>query len=156
MSDDGNPGAFNVFKHCGKIVGILCLFLDVLKGFLPVLLASNLLEYNNLLFSFVVFSPVLGHAIGMFNHFHGGKGIAVSFGVMFGLLPITWIPLVILIVLYILFSTVIKVNPNRKRSIVVYIFFGVISCIALVLRNLIYLAIGCFTISVITIYKHLR
>lgn len=38
LSDDKNPGASNVFKICGIPMGILCLFLDMAKGFLPVFL----------------------------------------------------------------------------------------------------------------------
>ena len=41
-SVDNNPGAFNAFKHSGKKIGTLCLALDLLKGFVPVLLASLL------------------------------------------------------------------------------------------------------------------
>ena len=40
ISVDNNPGTFNAFKHCGKKIGLLCLLLDVLKGFVPVLLAT--------------------------------------------------------------------------------------------------------------------
>ena len=59
ISDDHNPGAFNVFRHCGKKVGIVCLLLDVLKGFVPVLLASMLMETNGALFTLVMIMPVL-------------------------------------------------------------------------------------------------
>jgi len=51
LSDDGNPGAFNVFKHCGAKVGCLCLFLDALKGFAPVLCAGFILNTESYLFS---------------------------------------------------------------------------------------------------------
>ena len=44
LSDDGNPGAFNVFRHCGAGVGCLCLALDVLKGL--VLLAALYIAFS--------------------------------------------------------------------------------------------------------------
>ena len=41
-SDDHNPGAANVFCLCGVPLGVLCLLLDLLKGFVPVFLAKGL------------------------------------------------------------------------------------------------------------------
>ena len=38
----GNPGATNVFRVVGKPAGALTLLIDLLKGFLPVLAASEL------------------------------------------------------------------------------------------------------------------
>ena len=40
----GNVGATNVFRVVGRGFGISCLLLDFLKGFLPVVLATNLLR----------------------------------------------------------------------------------------------------------------
>ena len=156
ISDDHNPGAFNVIKHCGKGVGILCLLLDVLKGFIPVLLASLFMDTTCWAFALVMAAPVLGHAVGMFNRFHGGKCIAVSFGVMFGILPATWIGIVVLAALYILFSTAIKINPNSKRSVIVYSLFGAIGCVLCAVYGMPSVAFGCLTVAVIAIVKHLK
>lgn len=38
----GNIGSTNVFRTLGKKSGIICLILDLLKGFLPVFLTINL------------------------------------------------------------------------------------------------------------------
>ena len=156
VSDDHNPGAFNAIKHCGKKIGVLCLLLDVLKGFLPVLFASIFLGADSFLFSLVMVAPVLGHAVGLFNRFHGGKCIAVSFGVMLGILPITWIGIVILAALYIFFSTVAKISPNSKRSIVVYSLFGAAANIVLLICGMPSVAVGCFVIAVIAVVKHMK
>ena len=156
ISDDGNPGAFNAIKHCGKKVVILCLLFDLLKGFVPVFLASMLMDKNGALFTLVMIMPVLGHAVGLFNRFHGGKCIAVSFGVMFGILPVSWIGIVALAALYILFSTAIKVKPNRLRSIIVYALFGAVTSIVFCLVGLESVAAGCGLIAVIAIVKHLK
>ncbi|MDE7181807.1 MAG: glycerol-3-phosphate acyltransferase [Clostridia bacterium] len=155
ISVDNNPGAFNVFKHCGKKVGIPCLLLDVLKGFIPVLLASLLMDANSIAFSFVMVAPALGHAIGLFNHFHGGKCIAVSFGIMFGLIPVTWIGIVALAALYILFSTAIKIKNSAKRSVVVYGLFMLITCTVLGVIGLTYAAIGCGLVAIMPIVRFL-
>lgn len=154
ISDDRNPGAFNAFKHFGKGVGSLCLALDLLKGFLPVFLACMLLERDNALLSFVMIAPVLGHAVGMFNRFRGGKCIATSFGVMLGILPVSWIPLALLATLYILFSTLIKINPNKLRSIITFAIYGVASTVLCCIFGTYNVGFGCLIIAIIAIIKH--
>ena len=106
LSDDGNPGAANVFSTCGIVLGMLCLLLDMGKGFAPVLLAQHLVDIHSMRFSAVLIAPVLGHALAPLNHFRGGKCIATAFGVTLALLPTTCIVLV-LAGLYIAFSTVL-------------------------------------------------
>lgn len=155
ISVDNNPGAFNVFKHCGKKIGIPCLLLDVLKGIIPVLLASLLMDTHSIAFSFVLVAPALGHAVGLFNQFHGGKCIAVSFGIMLGLLPVTYKPLVTLIALYVLFSTVIKIKNAAIRSIIVYVVFAVVICTVLGMSGNIYAAVGCGLLALLPIVKFL-
>ena len=155
VSEDHNPGATNVFVNCGTGLGILCLILDLLKGFLPILLASIFLDRSNLLFGIVLAAPVLGHAIAPFHHFHGGKCIATSFGEMLALLPFQKIGL-LLAALYIIFSTVIKIQPNRVRSLVVYGLFGLISAIVLTHSGEDSIALGCVLISLTAIIKHSR
>ncbi|MGN0804602.1 MAG: glycerol-3-phosphate acyltransferase [Candidatus Coproplasma sp.] len=155
ISDDSNPGAFNCFKHFGKGIGALCLTLDILKGFLPVFLACIFLDKDSGLLSLVMIAPVLGHAVGMFNRFHGGKCIATSFGVMLGILPVTWIGLALLAVLYILFSTLIKINPNRLRSIITFAVYGIACAVILSVLSMFNVAVGCLTIAIIAIVKHI-
>lgn len=154
LSDDGNPGAFNVFKHCGAKVGCLCLFLDALKGFAPVLCAGFLLNTQSYLFSFVIFAPVLGHAAGVFNRFRGGKCIAVSFGVMFGLISVTYWGIILLAALYIIFS-LIKLSSNRIRSIIVYSLFLIFTAVIMNIFGFHAAAVGCGLVSLTAIVKHL-
>lgn len=156
MSDDNNPGAFNAFAHCGKKIGLFCLLADVLKGFIPVFVSCFFVNVSSMLFSLVMVSPVLGHAFGAFNRFRGGKCIAVSFGVAFGVLPVTRVGLTVLAVLYVLFSTVAKINPNRIRSIVVYCLFAVISCTVCAVIGKASAAVGCVNVALIVIAKHLK
>lgn len=153
ISVDNNPGAFNVFKHCGKKVGIPCLLLDVLKGFVPVLLASLLMNTACFAFSLVTVAPALGHAVGLFNRLRGGKCIAASFGIAFGLIPVTWIPIVTLAALYILFSTVVRIRNAGKRSVTVYALFALIVCTALGIMKLPYAAAGCGLVALLPIIK---
>lgn len=156
MSDDGNPGAFNAFRHCGKKVGALCLTMDILKGLIPVLAASILFGGDNCLFAFVMLAPVLGHAVGIFNRFHGGKCIAVSFGVMLGILPVSWIGFAVLAALYVFFSAVAKISPNSLRSVIVYALYAVVTCVALVLVGKLSVALGCVSVAAVTVVKHMK
>lgn len=145
-----------MFRHCGKRVGMLCLLLDVLKGFIPVFLASLFMKTDGVLFTLVMIAPVLGHAAGVFNRFHGGKCIAVSFGVMFGILPVTWIGIAVLAGLYVLFSAVTIIRSNRVRSIIVYTLYGLITGVVLGFGGFASVAAGCAVIALIAVIKHLK
>ena len=155
LSDDGNPGCTNVFIHCGPMWGVLCLSLDMLKAFLPVCIGYYLLGTESLLFALVMAAPVLGHALAPFNHFHGGKCIASAFGTLLALFPVTHIVL-LLAALYIVFSTVLKIQPNRIRSLAVFGLFGLIALISLMHSSQYSVAIGCLLLSLVTIWRHSR
>lgn len=154
-SDDRNPGAANAFTTCGVAIGLLCLLLDMLKGFLPVLLGRMFLNTNDLLFALVIVAPVLGHAIAPLNRFHGGKCIATSFGVTIALMP-GCLAAPILALLYILFSTLIRVKPHRRRSIVTFGLFALLTSPPLLYAGKTAYAIACAAIAMTAIYKHHR
>lgn len=153
MKGDGTPGAFNVFTNCGAAMGLLCLFLDAAKGFVPVLLA-NLLDNHSWFFAAVIAAPTLGHAVGLFNGMKGGKCIATIFGSMLALVPTTFV-FALLATLYILFSTAIKIRSHTKRSVVTFILFGIASTMLLCYRGFPNIAAGCLTVSLLAILKHL-
>lgn len=152
LTEEGNPGAAGVFSVCGPVLGVICLLLDMFKGFLPVFLGTLFLDTSNMLFAAVIAAPVLGHATGVFNHFHGGKCIAASFGVAIGLLPVTWVGW-ILAAVYILFSVFVKIKPHRRRSVFTFIIFGALSCIILIISKQYSVAIGYLALSVIALVR---
>ncbi len=82
----GNPGATNVLRIGGKKAAIITLTGDVLKGFIPVLIAS-FLPISAISVSFVLFAAFLGHLYPLFFRFQGGKGVATAFG---GLMALSW------------------------------------------------------------------
>lgn len=122
-SDDHNPGTFNAFALAGTQVGILVIALELLKGFLPIWLASHILDTRRWMFAFVLCAPVAGHAFPLFYPKRGGKAIAVSFGVLLGLLP-RYRPVLLLIFFYLLFSFLIVVKPHLYRSILTFTLFS--------------------------------
>ena len=150
LADDENPGTYNAFVFGGFWCGILTLLADMGKGYLPVMLYRQRYGMENLIFAFVMAAPVLGHAFSVFHGRKGGKGIAVSFGVLLALIPI-WKPVLLLIFFYILFSIVFKIGSHRRRSIVT---FGCFSIGCLVLVTIPAIILGCVMISCIVIYKH--
>lgn len=75
----GNPGATNVLRLGGKNAAALTLAGDVLKGFIPVLLAHLLGGSPTILASTAV-ATVVGHMYPVFFQFKGGKGVATTFG----------------------------------------------------------------------------
>jgi glycerol-3-phosphate acyltransferase PlsY len=77
----GNIGATNVMRAGGKGLGIATLFLDALKGFLPVFLAKQAgLAPDDL--AFVALAAVAGHVFTPWLRFRGGKGVATALGVV--------------------------------------------------------------------------
>ncbi len=155
LSDDLNPGAYNAFKYSGKRIGTVCLLLDFFKGFIPVFLVILFMDYKNVLFLLVMIAPVLGHSFGVFNHFHGGKCITTSFGVLAAIARINFWPLIFLASLYVFFSLIIKIESNKTKSIIVYSSL-IIFVAAMLANNFNYYAIGVIVISIIVIIKHIN
>lgn len=154
LSRDKNPGASNVFAHCGVPMGLLCLALDMAKGFIPVFFASRTTDVQRLLFAGVMIAPVLGHALSIFDDSHGGKCIATIFGVLIALLPRTRAGL-LLAALYILFAGVLRIKPNRKCSLITFTLFGIVSGLLLMRHGKPSIAVGCIVMALLAVFKHL-
>lgn len=131
----GNIGTTNVFRTLGKGPGILCLILDILKGFLPVVLAINLLQFgerepaihlpflNDLrttlpasqqLFVQIIhvvtaLFAILGHNYSPWLRFKGGKGIATSAGVLIALMPAAVVFLILIFAIVFLTTRYVSV-----------------------------------------------
>jgi glycerol-3-phosphate acyltransferase PlsY len=82
---DGNPGSVNVFRAGGQKLGFVAVVLDIVKGVPFVFLAHAWLKLPDLSVIIVAISAVLGHAFSPFLRGHGGKAVAISFGVLLGL-----------------------------------------------------------------------
>ena len=78
---DGNPGAFNLWHAAGYRLGLFAIFLEFMKGYLPLLILIHGDYISDWNVAPVAIAPVLGHAFSPFLGFKGGKTIAVSFGV---------------------------------------------------------------------------
>jgi glycerol-3-phosphate acyltransferase PlsY len=78
----GNIGATNVLRVGGKKLAAVTLFLDALKGLVPVVIAKHIhMDYAVL----AAFGAFLGHLFPVWLKFRGGKGVATGIGVLLGL-----------------------------------------------------------------------
>jgi glycerol-3-phosphate acyltransferase PlsY len=87
VEGSGNTGATNALRVLGKEVGILVMVLDIGKGTLAVVIASQLGGTGTEVLAAT--AAVLGHAFPVFLRFRGGKAVATGAGAMLGLAPIT-------------------------------------------------------------------
>ncbi|MEW6008042.1 MAG: glycerol-3-phosphate 1-O-acyltransferase PlsY [Candidatus Omnitrophota bacterium] len=85
----GNVGATNAFRVLGKPMGISVLIFDIFKGFFVTTYLTSFVKPLNIsqgaLSLILGLTAIAGHNWTVFLKFKGGKGIATSLGVLFGL-----------------------------------------------------------------------
>ncbi len=119
-SADKNPGVSNAYTYGGFWCGTLTLIFEVAKGALPVLFLRNVPGFLSWGFPLLVAAPVVGHILPVFYGFRGGKGIAVTFGSLAGLLPY-FRPLLLLAAAFIFFSVCVRIFPHYYRTVASYL-----------------------------------
>ncbi len=98
----GNIGATNVLRTGNKKVAALTLLLDAIKGTIPALLMGWL--YGPQAAGLAGLAAFFGHLFPMWLGFKGGKGVATTIGVLFGLFwPLGLIFIAVWIVMAVLF-----------------------------------------------------
>jgi glycerol-3-phosphate acyltransferase PlsY len=108
----GNLGATNAIRVLGKKTGLLVYIADTLKGFLPVALLPQFLDTSrpDMWAIAIGVAAIIGHVKPVFLMGQGGgKGVATTGGVFFGL---AWLPTLIAFL-----SFVLAVLITRKVSI---------------------------------------
>jgi len=138
QSGSGNIGATNVLRTGGKLLGLLTLILDGLKGYIAVLVTMK--YYQDYIFLSALLS-FLGHLFPIWLKFKGGKGVATYLGILFAfniLLPLVFIVSWLVIVFISKFSSlaslvstfiVLIVNIFLKgldQSVILFLFFVLI------------------------------
>ena len=84
----GNVGATNVLRTGNKLLAIIVLSLDILKGLIPYLIMHIYFNELSLLNKiFLCHFAVIGHIYPIWLKFKGGKGVATYIGFLFGLNP---------------------------------------------------------------------
>lgn len=74
----GNAGTTNTIRVLGLTPGLICLAIDILKGFIAVTIGYNMGEAYGSMTAFAC--VVLGHCFPALWGFKGGKGVACAFG----------------------------------------------------------------------------
>ena len=78
----GNIGATNVLRTGNKFLAALTLVLDILKGYIPVLITQ---QYFPGLIQLACLLAFLGHVFPIWLKFKGGKGVATYLGILLAL-----------------------------------------------------------------------
>ena len=149
---DQNPGTANAFQYGGFWCGILTLIGDLAKGWIPVYLYIAGISDTALMkqgLALVLAAPVFGHIFPLFYGFQGGKGIAVTFGCLLGLLP-EWKPAVLLAAFFIFFSLVLRITPHFYRTIIAYV--TTLICLVVFFHNWA-VSLGFLLITVMVCYR---
>jgi len=79
----GNAGTTNALRVMGKKAGVITLIVDILKGFIAVLLGYIIAGGTAGMFCAV--AVFCGHVWPAFYRFKGGKGVATAFGALLGI-----------------------------------------------------------------------
>jgi len=78
----GNIGATNVLRTGNKFLAALTLILDILKGYIPVIITQ---QYFPEMIQLSCLLAFLGHVFPVWLKFKGGKGVATYLGILLAL-----------------------------------------------------------------------
>jgi glycerol-3-phosphate acyltransferase PlsY len=102
----GNVGGRNALEVTGKkSVGVLVVFIDVLKGMVSVFIAVWLFNDTASAIAAAMAGSVLGHCYPVWLRFKGGRGLATAAGAF---LVTGWIWAIVWLVLYFSFNSMTK------------------------------------------------
>lgn len=137
----GNVGGTNVLRSAGALYGVLSMVLDLLKSFIPTIIAY---KTGGDIAYFVAFFSVVGHIYPIWLKFKGGKGVASTVGVYFALNPVLagifyllWLPLTIT-TKYVSLASIITLSIIGMISFIYSFKLGVLASL----------------LALISIYKH--
>jgi glycerol-3-phosphate acyltransferase PlsY len=151
----GNIGATNVIRSGAKGLGAVTFLLDVLKGYVAVLLCELIVGQMQLspsvrvnAVALAALCAILGHIFTIWLGFKGGKGVATAFGVFLALAP--WAALAGLGIFVIVFAL------SRYVSLASILSAAAFPFIALLLhrRQTAWSTAVLFVIPIIVIVKH--
>jgi glycerol-3-phosphate acyltransferase PlsY len=145
----GNIGATNVLRTFGFKAGLLVLLFDILKGFLPVFIFLNIIDFQ-WISVVLAFCAIMGHTYTCFLRFKGGKGVATAAGVMFAIQPL------ICFLAIIVFALILYITRYVSVGSISAAFFLILTNIFSLYSegNNIYEIIFCVLLGLFIIYKH--
>lgn len=143
-----NSGATNAYRVLGTKLGLVVLIIDILKGFIPLLIAENLGIKDNILI-IIGITAIIGHTFSPFLKFKGGKGVATSLGVFLYLVPPVILTLILIFIAIVYFSKYISL-----ASITVSFLFPILTFLFYIKEPKIPVIIAGIIIATYIIYKH--
>lgn len=145
LAGSGNMGTTNTFRVLGVKAGIIVLVMDILKGTLA---ASQpyLLGINNVNPLVIGLFASLGHTFSIFNHFHGGKAVATSAGILLAYNP------VIFLIASAIFTISLLLSSMASVASIVGITLTTLIAI-FILHDLIFSIIAGF-LTIVVIWRH--
>ena len=148
----GNPGATNAGRVLGLRWGVAVGVLDVLKGFVPVLLAEQFLGTITALC--VGLAVVLGHIWSPFLKGQGGKGVATSLGAILAVAP--WFGLVMVVVFVVLVWQMRWVAGASVSACLILLVLGLVTWLRWVPFGTRDTGAWCVVLALVVIYRHRR
>ncbi len=142
-----NAGATNVFRLLGLKAFLFASFFDILKGVVAVLLVRNFHPDQDLLIILSAVAAIVGHNWPIFFGFKGGKGIATTIGVIFGLHALSAIIVMLTMAIIVYFTRYVSLASlvgTLLLPILIYRFVG---------TNIYYL-IFAITLTIMAWYRH--
>ena len=104
----GNVGGTNIIRTLGVSWGLFTIIMDVLKGFIPVLISYLIYPEDLVLAAIASVAAVLGHIFPLYIKFKGGKAIATAFGAIIGVSAMPFVS-----------------NPIWMRILPIFIILGI-------------------------------
>ncbi len=118
----GNIGATNVMRSAGKVLGIVTLVGDILKGFVPTFIAVQL-GVPAFIIALVGLAAFSGHLFPIFLKFKGGKGVATGAGVFLAINPLVILISFIIFVIVFLIWKYVSLGSLAGTGIIPFSFF---------------------------------
>ncbi|MEI7828366.1 MAG: glycerol-3-phosphate 1-O-acyltransferase PlsY [Prolixibacteraceae bacterium] len=148
----GNIGSTNVRRIAGKRISIQVQILDMLKGFLPVILVlmtnkSGYIPIPDYYILIIAFSTIIGHNFSVFLRFRGGKGVNTTLGATLLLAPVEVLSAVVI-------YFIVKWR-FRYVSIGSIVLACALPCSAIFCKEKTYLIIYLFLCCFMILFRHL-
>jgi len=150
----GNIGATNVLRMGNKYLAFATLFLDILKGYIPVLMTKQFFPELLQLSALLAF---LGHLFPIWLKFKGGKGVATFLGILFALsysLTLLFILTWITVALIFKYSSLSSIFASITVFVISFIKENVIKSIDPNISNVSDIKLLLFIFLILIIYTH--
>ncbi|WP_282920759.1 glycerol-3-phosphate 1-O-acyltransferase PlsY [Ignavigranum ruoffiae] len=142
----GNSGSTNIGRNFGLKAAVIVALIDVLKGWIPVSLASLFFKDQPEIIIFTALACVIGHAYPIFANFKGGKMVATSIGALLAInFPLALAQVICLfLILYV----------TSLMSFSALLSYGAATLYIIISHPLSVFKLGFFVIYLLMVYRH--